>query len=164
MRCSTCDKTLNDGTAFCPFCGSPQTLATPSGGPPPPAQVPGPQFDGGMGSNLAGALAYPLGLITGLFFLARDPYKYDPFVRFHAWQSIFLSLCIGVLFGGMNMFVSLLFDMKLGFVFSVLLPLMALVRWACILFGFFLMYKAFRFERFAVPIIGAVAARLAGEG
>jgi uncharacterized membrane protein len=62
------------------------------------------------------------------------------------------------------MFVSLLFDMKLGFVFSVLLPLMALARWACILFGFFVMYKAFKFERFSIPIIGRMAAGLAGEG
>jgi uncharacterized membrane protein len=44
-----------------------------------------------MSPNVAGALAYPLGFITGILFLKIDPYKYDPFVRFHAFQSIFLS-------------------------------------------------------------------------
>ena len=117
-----------------------------------------------MGSNIAGALAYPLGLITGIFFLWKDPYKYDPFVRFHAWQSIFLSLCIGVFFAGMNMFVGLLFDMNLRSVFSVLAPVMALARLACILLGLFTIYKALKFERFSVPIIGRMAAGLAGEG
>jgi hypothetical protein len=107
IRCSTCGANLNDGTAFCAFCGSPQTGAMPSGGPP-PAQSPGPQSGGGMSPNVAGALAYPLGFITGIFFLWRDPYKYDPFVRFHAFQSIFLSLSYGVFFAGMNMFVGLL--------------------------------------------------------
>jgi uncharacterized membrane protein len=109
-------------------------------------------------------LAYPLGFITGIFFLWKDPYKYDPFVRFHAFQSIFLGISYGLLFAGMNMFVELLVDMKLGFVFSVLLPLMALVRWACILLGFFLMYKAFKFQCFSLPLIGPLAARWAGEG
>jgi uncharacterized membrane protein len=163
IRCSTCGANLNDGTAFCPFCGSPQTGATPSAGPP-PAQAPGPQSGGGMSPNVAGALAYPLGFITGIFFLWRDPYKYDPFVRFHAFQSIFLSVCYGVFFAGMNMFVGLLFDMKLGFVFSVLAPLMVLARWACILLGLFTMYKAFKFERFSLPVIGRMAAAFAGDG
>jgi uncharacterized membrane protein len=163
IRCSTCDKALNDGTAYCPFCGSRQTAATPSGGAPPPAELPGPQA-GGIRPNIAGALAYPLGFITGILFLNIEPYKFDPFVRFHAWQSTFLSVSYGVFFAGMNMFVGLLFDMKLGFVFSVLAPVMALARWACILLGLFTMYKALRFERFSLPLIGAIAAGLAGEG
>ena len=90
IRCSTCNATLNDGTAFCPFCGAPQTGASSPGGPAPQASAPGPESSG-MSPNVAGALAYPMGLITGLFFLSRYPYNRDPFVRFHAFQSIFLS-------------------------------------------------------------------------
>jgi uncharacterized membrane protein len=115
-------------------------------------------------SELRRSFGLPAGAHHRHFFLWRDPYKYDPFVRFHAFQSIFLSLSYGVFFAGMNMFVSLLVDMKLGFVFSVLGPLMALARWACILLGLFTMYKAFKFERFSLPIIGRMAAALAGEG
>jgi len=83
--CSNCGATLNEGTAFCPFCGVPQTRATPSGGSQPPqAWAPGSLSTGMLAPNVAGALAYPLGLLTGIFFLFSDPYKYDPFVRFHA--------------------------------------------------------------------------------
>lgn len=42
----------------------------------------------GLAPNLAGELAYVLGLITGIVFLVLEPYKHDRFVRFHAIQSI----------------------------------------------------------------------------
>ncbi|PYQ37482.1 MAG: hypothetical protein DMG99_20935, partial [Acidobacteria bacterium] len=45
----------------------------------------------GLTPNLAGALAYILGLITGVLFLVLEPYKRDPFVRFHAMQSVLYS-------------------------------------------------------------------------
>ena len=127
--CSTCGASLNDGTAFCAFCGAQQTRATPSGGPPPArVPVPGSQSEG-LSSNLAGALAYPLGAITGILFLKIEPYKFDPFVRFHAFQSIFLSLACAVLFVGWSLFVGLLFDLRLGFLFSFLDPVMVLLQW-----------------------------------
>ena len=82
-----------------------------------------------MSSNLAGALAYPLGAITGILFLKIEPYKFDPFVRFHAFQSIFLSLACAVLFVGWSLFVGLLFELRLGFLFSFLDPVMVLLQW-----------------------------------
>ncbi len=41
---------------------------------------------------MAGAFSYLFGFITGIVFLALDPYNKDRFVRFHAFQSIFLSV------------------------------------------------------------------------
>ncbi len=161
MTCSTCGASLNDGTAFCAFCGAAQTRATPSGGPPTPASAPGPQ-SGGIRSNVIGALAYPLGAITGLLFLAIEPYKYDPFVRFHAFQSIFLSLSYAVFFMGWIAFVGMLFSFGLGFLFSFVGPVMVLLQVACVLLVPFMMYKAFKFEFFSLPLIGGIAARLAG--
>ena len=116
----------------------------------------------GMTSNLAGALAYPLGAITGILFLKIEPYKFDPFVRFHAWQSIFLSLSYGVFFMGWIGFIGMLFDLRLGFLFSFVGPVMVLLQWACILLLPFMMYKAFKFQYFSLPIIGRMAARRAG--
>ena len=160
--CSTCGASLNDGTAFCAFCGAQQTRATVSGGPPSArAPVPGSQSEG-MSPNLAGALAYPLGAITGILFLKIEPYKFDPFVRFHAWQSIFLSLSYGVFFMGWIGFIGMLFDLRLGFLFSFVGPVMVLLQWACILLLPFMMYKAFKFQYFSLPIIGRMAARRAG--
>ena len=46
----------------------------------------------GLTPNVAGALAYLLGFITGVLFLVIDPFKNDRFVRFHAFQSIFFNV------------------------------------------------------------------------
>ena len=42
----------------------------------------------GLTSNIAGALACVLGLITGIVFLVLEPYKRDRSVNFHAMQSV----------------------------------------------------------------------------
>jgi uncharacterized membrane protein len=147
---------------FLPILRAPQTGATPSGGgQAPQAWVPEPQSSG-MSPNVAGALAYPLGFITGILFLKIDPYKYDPFVRFHAFQSIFLSLFYALLIIAWDAFAGLVFDARLGFLWSLILPLYSLLRLVMILLGFFLMYKAFKYERFSLPLIGRMAAKRAG--
>ncbi len=165
IRCSTCNATLNDGTAFCAFCGAPQMGASSPGGPAPQASAPGPESSG-MSPNVAGALAYPLGFITGILFLKIDPYKYDPFVRFHAFQSIFLSCFYFLLIVAWDALVGALagalVSAGLGFLWSVILPLYSLLRLAMVLLSFFLMYKAFRGERFSLPFIGPLAAKRAG--
>jgi uncharacterized membrane protein len=52
---------------------------------------------GGLEPNVAAALAYVLGLVTGVLFLVIGPYKKDKYVRFHAFQSIFFNIVgIGV--------------------------------------------------------------------
>jgi uncharacterized membrane protein len=52
---------------------------------PPPAAAP-------MADNLACTLCYALGFITGIIFLLVAPYNQNRAVRFHAFQSIFMSL------------------------------------------------------------------------
>ena len=44
----------------------------------------------GLTDNAAGAIAY-ITFIPAIIFLAIPPYNTSPFVRFHAWQSIFLE-------------------------------------------------------------------------
>ncbi len=64
-----------------------------------------PQSAGGdLKPNVAGALCYPLLLVTGILFLVLTPYNKNRFVRFHAYQAIFfaialfmLSIAIGIL-------------------------------------------------------------------
>ena len=43
----------------------------------------------GMTDNVASALCYALGFITGILFLVLAPYNQNRMVRFHAFQSIF---------------------------------------------------------------------------
>jgi uncharacterized membrane protein len=79
-------------------------------------------------------------------------------VRFHAFQSIFLSVvyvAISILWGavfGMLSFV------EMGFFWS----LFSLVRLAFLLLWLFMMYKAYNKDRFSLPIIGPLAAKQAG--
>jgi uncharacterized membrane protein len=112
----------------------------------------------GMTSNVAGALSYLLGLITGIIFLAIEPYNKDPFIRFHAFQSIVLSvvyIAFSIVWGAV---FGTFFLMNLGFLWS----LIALVRLAFLLLWLFMMYKAYNRERFSLPVIGPLAAKLAG--
>jgi uncharacterized membrane protein len=107
-------------------------------------------------------LAYLLGFITGILLLKIESCKYDPFVRFHAFQSIFLSVAYGLGFWGWSTVIRMLVEARMGFIASILARLDIFVHLAGILLVLFLMYKALRFERFSVPVIGQMAAGFAG--
>jgi uncharacterized membrane protein len=124
--------------------------------PPPPASTGGT----GLSPNIAAALSYLVGFITGILFLVMEPYKRDPFVRFHAFQSIFFSVAIFVL--------QIIWSMVMGLMFSFgmlgLLGLIAsLVGLAVFVLWLFLMFKAYSNERFMIPYIGALALKQAGN-
>jgi uncharacterized membrane protein len=152
---------MSDGAAFCGACGT--NVANAASGAPMvnPVPVSGPQASG-LTSNVAGALSYLAGFITGIIFLAIDPYKNDSFVRFHAFQSIFLSVAYiafsivwGIIFGT-------LFLASLGFLWSMIALISSLIRLAFLLLWLFMMYKAYNNERYLLPIIGPMAAQKAG--
>lgn len=94
-----------------------------------------------MPSNTAAALSYVLGLITGIIFWATR--KGDDFVRFHAVQSIGLS--VTWLIGWMI----LTFIPVLGW---ILIPF-----WGLLMFVFWLVsiVKAYQGEKFELPVIGS---------
>lgn len=135
--------------------------AIPSAAPPPPARIPGPQSLS-LPPNIAGALAYPLGLITGIIFLAKDPYRRDPFVRFHAFQAIFLFIFYMMVFMAFNALVGMLFSARVGSAWGLIFYFRSALRVAIPALQLFLIYKAFRGDRFSLPVIGPLAAALAG--
>jgi len=98
----------------------------------------------GLDENIAGALAYALGWITGVGLLIVE--HENQFVRFHAMQSsiAFGALC-ALWFIGFSIPI-------LGWVLSIMVvtPVSALV-WLLML------YKAYRGERFKLPIAGDIA-------
>ena len=97
----------------------------------------------GLQSNIAGALTYFLGPVTGILFLLIE--KQNKFVRFHAMQST-------LTFGGLFVLnVVLGFIPILGWMAGTLLSLVSLVLWI------FLMYKAFNNEEYELPVIGDLA-------
>ena len=143
---------------FCPSCGAPIAAPIgqpPSGMPPPP---PGPQSgaQAGLDRNVASALCYLAGPITGVLFLVLEPYNRDKSIRFHAFQSIFLGLAMFALgfaftFLAYLPLIGLIFALIIGFLY----PIAILILWIM------LMYKAYNGERLVLPIIGPLAEKQA---
>ncbi len=108
-----------------------------------PASPAGRKGGTGLQSNIAGALAYFLGPVTGILFLLIE--KENKFVRFHAMQST-------LTFGGIFVLnIVLGFIPILGWIAGSLMSLVSLVLWA------FLMYKAFNNEEYELPVVGDIA-------
>ncbi len=125
------------------------------------APPPAPPASTGMTDNVAGALCYLAGLITGVLFLALAPYNQSKFVRFHAFQSIFFNVAWIALWI-IEMIVSMVLATILPFGMHLLFSLLALVIWlGGFLIWLFLMYKAYSNEKFMLPIIGALAEKQA---
>jgi uncharacterized membrane protein len=142
---------------FCAKCGTAVGSAptgTPSGPPPGGAQqYSAPATSGGLTENVAGALCYLLGLITGILFLVLAPYNQSKFVRFHAFQAIFFHVSwIGLWI--VETIIAVVMPWQLHMLlslFTILLSLGGLAVWL------FLMYKAYNNEKFKLPIIGDLA-------
>src|SRR2546425_261107 len=63
------------------------------------APTPSPAASGGLEPNIAGLLCYsPVGLICDIIWLVAEPYKSNKFIRFHAFQSLFLCGALFALF------------------------------------------------------------------
>jgi uncharacterized membrane protein len=99
----------------------------------------------GLEANLAAALTYVLGPITGILFLVLE--KDSKFVRFHAMQSTitFIALFVVAIILGMIPI--------LGWLLLLPYQLAVLVLWI------FLMFKAFKGEKFKLPTVGDLAER-----
>lgn len=114
----------------------------------------------GLEENLAGALSYLLGPVTGVLFLILD--KERPFVRFHAVQCLVASvvwLALSLAFMVLSAILGII--PVLGFIVSTLaylaLSILGFVLWLV------LMYKAFRGEEWEIPVIGEHARRYAAR-
>jgi len=122
----------------------------PASGPPPLGS------QEGIEPNMAAALCYLAGPVTGVLFLVLEPYNRNKNTRFHAFQSIFVSLAFFIssiavsILAGLP-FVGLLFAFVVGF----LIPLAGIALWIM------LMYKAYNGERWVLPVVGPLAEKQA---
>ena len=111
----------------------------------------------GLSENAAGGLAY-ITIIPAIIFLMIEPYNRSSYVRFHAWQCIFLALAwivLDIVIGIFGHFMSFLSLLAFG-----LYPLVAL---AMLILWIMVLIKAFNGERFKLPIIGDMAEKQAGR-
>ncbi len=103
----------------------------------------------GLAPNIGGLLSYVLGWITGrVFFLIEGK---DEFVRFHAMQSI-------IVFGAMTVFSIVAGITSILPFLGALGAIVGSFVWtASVVFWIILMVKAYRGERFKLPIAGDLA-------
>lgn len=159
--CSKCGATLTDGGAFCGGCGAPTGNQNPTGfvqGSPTGGQV---QAASGLTSNLAAALTYVLGLVSGIVFLVLEPYKRDRFVRFHAMQSIMFCVAAIAFIIAWSILVNILINIS-AWTAVALTPIGLVISLGFFLFWLFLMYQAYSRREFRIPIIGALAEKQVG--
>jgi uncharacterized membrane protein len=104
-----------------------------------------------MTDNVAGALCYLLGFITGIIFLVVAPYNARKEVRFHAFQSIFLSVAWIVLW----IVIGMALPWAAYLVVSPLLSLAGLALWL------YMMWKTYQNQRVVLPVIGEMAQKQA---
>jgi uncharacterized membrane protein len=131
----------------------------------PPAVQPLPPPAGptavGMTDNLAGALCYLFGFITGILFLVLAPYNQNRTIRFHAFQSIFLNIA-WVIFWILITMVSLIFSFIPFLRLLVAGALEAVVGLAGLILWLYLMFKTYNSEKVVLPIVGPMAEKQAG--
>ena len=99
----------------------------------------------GIDANVAAALSYLVGFVTGIIFLLVE--KENKFVRFHAMQSTLLF--IGIIL--VNVVLKMIPFVGLLVAVFIVIPVSA-VLWLV------LMYKAFQGEDFKLPLVGQMAA------
>ena len=112
----------------------------------------------GLAENMASALCYLFGFLTGILFLAIAPYNQNRNVRFHAWQAIFFNISIIAVWMVMTvlMFITPFFlDMILGGIWM-------LMAFGVFFLWLFLMFKAYNNDRLKLPVIGDLAEKQAG--
>lgn len=171
--CANCGAEVGGGR-FCQKCGAPVGApgAGPAPGPPPGPEVPpytqplppppyGATPSLGMTQNMAGALCYLFGFITGILFLVLAPYNQDRTIRFHAFQSIFLNIAwfliwvvITIITLGFRVIPFL--GIFISFVLHFAIGLGGLFLWL------YMMFKTYNGEKIVLPVVGAMAEKQAG--
>jgi uncharacterized membrane protein len=111
-----------------------------------------------MADNVASALCYALGLITGILFLVLAPYNQNKTIRFHAFQSIFFHVACIV--------AGIIFSVVFGIILSVLhlfgLAFIANLVWLLFFLAWlYLVISAYQGKTVVLPIIGPIAQKQA---
>jgi uncharacterized membrane protein len=149
--CSNCGTQNADNATFCTNCGKaisqPVIAATPAGTGPvittstaPAGALPN--------ENVMGGIAY-LTFIPAIILLLIEPYNRNRFVRFHAWQEIWLSVARIVIW--IATFWIPFSGFGIGFALRSLIGLLFFVAWLIAIIN------AFQGKMFKLPIIGDLA-------
>ena len=152
--CASCGSQVEG--RFCAKCGAAVGAAAAAGaGPAPAAGMPQPMAASRpMADNVAGMLCYALGFITGIIFLVLEPYNKNKLIRFHAFQSIFMSVA------------AIALRIVLGIVFTALwsvsglflgLAIFSLFSLACFILWLYMLISTYQGKTIVLPVIGPLA-------
>lgn len=100
--------------------------------------------------NVAGMLCYPLLFVTGILFLALSPHNKDRFVKFHAYQAIFFTIALILMWMAIGM-LGIVVPWRVERTLDNLRSLIWLVGTGVS------MFKAYKGEMFKLPFIGDLA-------
>lgn len=149
--CSQCGNQVGTADVFCGRCGARQPVAGPAG-PAPPPDVRGLEAINGKTASILCYIPW-VGWIAGIVVLASDRFRHDRYVRFHAFQGLYL-------------FVAWLIADQ------VLRPLLngiarmhfyGIVEAALVGVSIFMMVKAAHEQKYALPLFGELAERSVAE-
>jgi uncharacterized membrane protein len=164
--CSTCGAQIADGMTTCAACAgrpaagfAPVPTTAPAAA---PAAASVQSGASGLTDNVAGLLCYsPVGLFADIIFLVAEPYNRNRFIRFHAFQSLFMAVA---------MVAVVIVLMILGMVLAIIPVvgwIIGLLLWLGFAFGnlalwIMMMIKAYQMQTTKLPFIGDLAAKQAG--
>jgi uncharacterized membrane protein len=143
--CNMCGAQIADGTTTCAACAG-RIPAAPAATASAPAQ--------GMADNVAGMLAY-ITIIPAIVFLVMEPYNKNRFIRFHAFQCLFLFAAVVLAHIALSI-VSIV-----PFMIILTIPLHMLVFLGTIILVIVLALKANSGQMWKLPVIGDLAEKQA---
>ncbi|MGA2346537.1 MAG: DUF4870 domain-containing protein [Candidatus Sulfotelmatobacter sp.] len=149
--CSVCGAQIADGTTACAACASRAATASPV----PQATA----STGGMTDNVAGMLAY-ITIIPAIIFLVMEPYNKSRFVRFHAWQNIFLHVAAIVIW--IILMILTVAASIIPIIGHLIVMLLGVVVWVgFVVVWIILLMKANQGQMWKLPVIGDLAEKQA---
>jgi uncharacterized membrane protein len=154
--CANCGTQVTG--SFCPNCGAAAGAANAGSAgnayvPPGSPNIGAP----GLTENVASALCYLLGFITGIIFLVLAPYNQNKTIRFHAFQSIFGHVALFILWIVFGIVMAMLGAITHGFAFG-LFPIFGL---AALALWLYMMYQAYNNRKVKLPLVGDLAEKQA---
>jgi uncharacterized membrane protein len=158
---------MPDNVAFCPGCGrrmwvpgqdakkpaaSPPVIRTPAV---PPVTVTPVSVPSQFKDNLLAASAY-ITFLPAVIFVLIEPFKRNRFIRFHSFQSIFLTVATIVIAIALRILYSILTLIPVvGYLMAWLALAVAVLGWGIL--WLVLLVKALQGHTLRLPLIGSLA-------